>query len=338
MHISPIGNFNLYKTTQKQTQYSKNIQTTGDIVSFSAKKKKPPQMQINHNVDFGVSIGEEVLSALTANKSKEEVFDILAKRMPSVSIGSVDELAEKTVLPNSFVAYFDSKLNDDFTQTNRRMYLDLCPFKVADDKQKLVYAMDIAHESTHAKQVDSGKDAKFYKKFSNGDADYAGTVISIGKFIFEQVDKTLQSKMLTPCFYDLESQMNLMRYNREIPSVANVSRQSILKNSGLTNYEEFKKVINAIYAQAFIQEMEYIVQNPDMAEKSIIDTLIKVIEEDKKEEFFEDMKKYCSYMATNEQEARTTECKLAKKTLKTNKSINIDCYPIYYEMISQALK
>lgn len=68
--------------------------------------------------------------------------------------------------------------------------------------------MDIAHESTHAKQVDSGRDARFYKKLSDGDVDYA----------------------------------------------------------------------------------------------------------------------------------RTTECKLAKKALKTNKSINIDCYPIYYEMLAKALK
>ena len=154
----------------------------------------------------------------------------------------------------------------------------------------------------------------------------------------ENIDKALQGKMLTPCFYDIQDQMNMMRYNREIPRVSEVSRQSIIKNSGFKNYEEFAEVANYAFAQVFVEEMNYIAENPHMAEKSIIDTLVKVVEEGKNNEFFDDVKKYCSYMAMNEQEARTTECKLAKKSLKTNKTLNIDCYPIYYEMISKALK
>ena len=241
MRIQAINSFNFNKPVINQPQVARYNQQSGDIVSFSAKKKHPPKIQSNPNVDFGVSVGDEVLSALNQNKSKEEVLSILGKRMPTVTIASIDELAGKTALENSFVAYFESRLNDDFEQVNRKMYLDLMPFKVADDKQKLVYAMDIAHESTHAKQVDSGKDANFYKKLSNGDANYAGTVIGIGKYISEVIDNALQGKLLASCFMSLEDQMNMYKYDREIPRIADVSRQSIIKNSGLKNYEQFEQ-------------------------------------------------------------------------------------------------
>ena len=338
MRIQSINSFNFNKPVINQPQVARQNQLNGDIVSFSAKKKKPPQVQINHNIDFGVSIGDEILSKLNAGGSKEEIFSILQKRLPDVQIGSIDEIANKTVNSDGFVAYFDSRLNDDFTQTDRKMYLELFPFVIADNKQKLAQAMDIAHESTHAKQVDSGKDASFYKKLSNGDAIYAGTVIGIGKYVYERTDKFLREKMLAPCFYDFESQMNVRRYNREIPSVADVSRLKIIKNGGFENYDNFKEVAETILLYSFKEEMDYLIQNPQYADNDIKEVLVKINNNNAFDKFFDDIKKYCSYMAMNEYEARTTECKLAKKALKTNKTLNIDCYPIYYEMLSKALK
>lgn len=338
MRIQSINCFNFNKPVLNQPQVARYNQSNGDVVSFSAKKKKPPQVQINHNVDFGVSIGDEILSKLNAGGSKEEVFSVLQKRLPDVQIGSIDEIANKTVNPDGFIAYFDSRLNDDFTQTDRKMYLDLFPFKVADDKQKLAQAMDIAHESTHAKQVDSGKDASFYKKLSNGDAIYAGTVIGIGKYVYERTDKFFQEKMLPPCFYDLQDQMNLMKYNREIPRASDVSRLKIIKNGGFENYDKFKEVADAILLYSFKEEMDYLIQNPQYVDDNIKEVLVEINDNNAFDKFFDDIKKYCSYMAMNECEARTTESKLAKKALKTNKTLNIDCYPIYYEMLSKALK
>ncbi len=338
MRINSIGSYNLSKPLFRQSQFVKINQPSCDVVSFSGQKKKAGKNSAESNINFGIKTGNKVLETLSKTNSKDAVLPILARRLPEVSIHTAEEISNTAVAADTFVAYFESTLNDDFSLGNRKMFLDLAPFKYDDELEKLTFALDIAHESTHAEQVNSGRDSEFYKKMSKGNPKYAGAVIALGKCVFQLMDSCFQKNMVSKTFLNYEDMSLFSKYGREIPRESDVSKHTLLKNGNFNSQGEFFKEVNGAFEAAYVKTLQYIVQNPQDADETLINALYDVIRDNKQKELMADVKKECCYLAESELEARKTESKLAKEYLKTTKPINLDAYIALYDMMAGALQ
>ena len=163
MKISQIPVFNFYQNKiQQPTVRLSSLDC--DTVSFSAKKKKSNN-STTQNVQTGVNIGKEIIEALSKGASKKQITALVQKELPSLQVKSAREIGKFSINPDSYVAYFTSDLGDNFEMDkNMVMYLNQQPFKIGDETEKLTFAMDVAHEYTHALQVLEGKEQELLKE------------------------------------------------------------------------------------------------------------------------------------------------------------------------------
>ena len=337
MKISPISVLNTYKSNQQnKIQYKNNLPY--DTVSFSAKRKKTDNQSTNPHISTSVKVGEELFTKLETGGNKRDIIRTIQEKIPTLKVAPLKEMEDQVAYADCYAAYFSSEIADDFSMNHSIMYLNEKPFKVGDKNEKLSFALDVAHEYTHAQQVISGKDAEFYKKISNGDVKLARAITAISNITYELMDKEMQNRTLPNIFANPIDMINFQRYGKEIPRETYVTKNTLISNAKCSNELQYKKIVENEFQQAFVRTIEYIVEHPENVEPSILDTLMKIGKEDKIDELRDMTKQMCSHMAEEEYEARTTECIMAKNILGTKKTLNIDCYPIYYDMLSKALK
>ena len=218
------------------------------------------------------------------------------------------------------------------------IYLNEKPFRIGDKNEKLSFALDVAHEYTHAQQVISGTESEFYKKISDGDVDLARTIVAMSNLTYEFMDKAMQTSTLPNVFANPIDFINFQRYGKEIPKETYVTKQMLVSNAKCRNEMEYKKQVEYMFQKAFLETIKYVLEHPENVEERIMKTLMKIGAEHKIDDLRDKTKLMCAHNAESESEARKTESTIAKKILGTKKTLNIDCYPMYYELISKSLK
>ena len=337
MKISQIPVFNFYQNKTQQPTVRLNSLSC-DTVSFSAKKKKADNSK-TPNVRTGVQLGKEIIDELSKGASKKKVTDLVQGKLPSLHVKSAKEIEKFSINPENYVAYFTSDLDDNFEMNKKMvMYLNQQPFKIGDSVEKLTFAMDVAHEYTHALQVIEGKEQELLKELSNNDISYARTITGIANMAFEKMDKNLQKRFVFSYFGSPIDRMDFIKYGREIPREAFVTKQHLLGNMKLQNERDLKKLVEQEFALAFYETIEFIVNHPQNVDPQILNCLIEIGQTDRIEELSQKTKQLCAHLANIEAEARTTESVLAKSYLGTNKTLNIDSYITYFEMLNKALQ
>lgn len=337
MKISQIPVFNLYQNKTQRPAIKLNTLNC-DTVSFSAKKKKTDNSK-TPNVRTSVELGKEIVEGLSKGASKKQITYLVQRQMPSLHVKSTKEIGKFSINPDGYVAYFTSALEDDFEMNkNMVMYLNQQPFKFGDSTEKLIFAMDVAHEYTHALQVQEGTEQELLKQLSGNDINYAKTITAIANMTFEIMDRKLQERFILGYFGSPNDRINFMKYGREIPREAFVTKQNLLANMKLQNESDFKKLAVHEFQIAFLETIDFMVKHPQNVDTPILDCLIKLAQTDRMEELSEKTKQLCKHLANIEAEARTTESVLAKNILGTNKTLNIDCYINYFEILNKALQ
>lgn len=336
MKISQIPVFNFYPNRIQQPNVRLNTLDC-DTVSFSAKKKKVDNSK-SQNVQTGVQLGKEIIDELSKGASKKKITDIVQKEMPSLQVKSAREIGRFSINPDGYVAYFTSDLGDNFEMDkNMVMYLNQQSFRIGDATEKLTFAMDVAHEYTHALQVKEGKEQELLKQLSDNDIGYAKTITGIANMAFEKMDRKLQEKFILGYFGSPNDRINFMKYGREIPKEAFVTKQNLLANMKLQNESDFRKLAEEEFQIAFWETIEFMAKHPQNVDTPILNCLMELAQTDRMEELCDKTKQLCKHLANIEAEARTTESVLAKGYLGTTKTLNIDCYPVYFEMLNKAL-
>ena len=336
MKISQIPVFNLYQNKTKQPTIRLNTLNC-DTVSFSAKKKKTDNSKAP-NVQLGVQLGKGIIDALSKGASKRQITDLVQREMPSLQVKSAKEIGRFSLNPDGYVAYFTSDFSDGFKMNeNMVMYLNQQPFKIGDATEKLTFAMDVAHEYTHALQVQEGTEEELLKQLSGNDINHAKTITAIANMAFEKMDRKLQEKFILSYFGSPNDRINFMKYGREIPKEAFVTKQNLLANMKLQNESDFKKLVEQEFEIAFWETIDFMAKHPQNVDKPILNCLMELAQTDRMEELCDKTKQLCKHLANIEAEARTTESVLAKGYLGTTKTLNIDCYPVYFEMLNKAL-
>ena len=337
MKISPISAFNIYKTTpQNRIRYKNNL--TCDTVSFSAKSKRTNNNLENQNIATSVKLGEKLYTELISGSTKKDITKLVQQELQTLQVSSLKNIKNQVAFADGYAAYFTSEIADDFSMDKSAIYLNEKPFRIGDKNEKLSFALDVAHEYTHAQQVVSGQEAEFYKRISNGDVTLARTIVALSNLTYELMDKAMQTKTLPNVFANPIDFINFQRYHREIPREMYLSKQMLVANAKCKNEMEYKKHIEYEFQNAFINTLQYIFEHPERVETSILNKLIEIGEKNQIDDLFEKTKQMCAHNAQSEAEARTTESIIAKNILGTKKTLNIDCYPMYYELISKSLK
>ena len=203
------------------------------------------------------------------------------------------------------------------------------------DTDKLMRAMDIAHEYTHYSQINSGEDYDFLKKMSNNDKKYAGVVTGLGDFVFSNFDTKVKDMCTEFAFEDADLNDKFI----PLPKEKRVTKQALLESQDMKNEAIFARTMSAVFDDAFAKVVDIVIRCPERTEPYIHNTVVKISQNRKElEKLRQDVKAYCHESARKEKEARTTETELAKKVLKTSAPLNYDVYPLFYGLLENALK
>jgi len=323
--ITPITQFKGFK---QNIINELNKAPTQDIVSFSAKNKVKKEKPLGHNISNAVILGEELLDVSgKTTMTFDLVSEIIQKHLPGIKILPLEELSKEREGVEDYIAYYSYKFKDGFTLEDDIMYLNF----PKDDSyiSKLGFIMNTAHEYTHAMQAHQGEQLNFVRTVTKGDYNLALGIQGVGDFVFKPFDVEFQAESVGGVFRNPEDMRNLMKYKMLIPREKVVSKDDILRSLGLKDENEFKKYVSNLFMSYYIETMNFAMSTPEYAKYFVNETDF--------EKVFKKIKNYCALNAKREKEAYTTESVIAKKALGTNKSLNIDIFPIYYEMLEKAL-
>ena len=314
------------------TKYQASNLLSMDTVSFSAKQPKI-QKKENH-VKNGVQVGRSIYEMLKTGSSETEILAHIKETAPNLNILDINALWQYGINPLFYASYLQSTIGEDFTPQNMQLFVRV-DGNLDTDADKLMRAMDIAHEYTHYSQINSGEDYDFLKKMSNNDKKYAGVVTGLGDFVFSNFDTKVKDLCTQFAFEDAELSDKFI----PLPKEKRVTKQALLESQQIKNEAIFGKTMSAVFDDAFAKVVEIVLRYPERSESYIHDSVVKISQNRKElEKLRQDVKAYCHESARKEKEARTTESELAKKVLKTSASLNYDVYPLFYGLLENALK
>lgn len=329
MQIQNISSFSFSKNNNqnKILNHRLNLMLPNDTISFSAKAER-------NSSDFSYAatkIGHEIYDMLLENKSQREIYSAIQSKAPDIRIRNINCLSELHIDDDDYAAYFSSKLGSDMHPEDMQMFLrsENPKSKI----EKMLRAMDIAHEYTHYLQTSSGYDGNSYKKITN-DAIYMSIIVSLGDKIFSIFDGEFKLQAL----YDIFKDSIDFRIMNIIPKVKSVTQQDILKGADVRNKSEFKKRIEAIYNQIFRILLKELIENPERIQPEFQEKFYETLKtQNSLAKLVEDVKKYCSICAQREKQALKTESILAKQIMKTTQPLNYDANYMYHELLERAL-
>lgn len=340
MKINLLNNINNYKN------YTSNINNTKaahksfssnplkplaqDTVSFSSKAKF--QQDVPQSIQKGVEIGKQIYAELAKNPQGTDLLDVVAQTDSRLKVLPITELNE-----DGYTAYYRKDILLDGTPANQTMYINDNTSDIKDDTSALVRAMEIAHEYTHFAQDDDGLEGKIIGSMSD-DPRYTNTVAYMSNELFKYFDSDLQVAVVSPVFNNYQDREAMEKYRKVIPSKRNISQEDLIKASPLRNKEDF----NLFVSKKFDAEYNSFKQSLEGLTAPFAVMMREVIEEEESkgqsETFKNNLKKAMEIQAHNEKEAYTTEANVARDYMKTRKSLNLDAFPAYYEMLETALK
>lgn len=312
---------NFFKTSKLERTPS------ADTVSFSA--SKPQNKTLKPRIQTAVDYSQEILQAIAQRPiTLQDLSDITAKYSKDVRILPMSELQNKIDDSQNYGAFFTSQLKDDFKASDKEMYVTL-PKANTDKMEKLLFAMNAAHEFTHVEQMDTNEAFNQLKLMSKGNYDYAKTIMGISDAIFKIFDTQIQAQSVLPVLQKSLNINNFMKYGCITPVEASVSRQMLINSLGLKGEKEFQQKMRSTYNELFDSVMASISQNQP-------EILNLIPERENYEALKKKVRSYCALKASTEKEAYTTEVQVAKKAMGTDKPLNIDVFPIFYDNLEKA--
>lgn len=312
---------NFFKTSKLERTPS------SDTVSFSA--SKPQNKTLKPRIQTAVDYSQEILQAIAQKPiTLQDLSNITAKYSKDVRLRPMSELQNKIDDSQNYGAFFTSQLKDDFKASDKEMYVTL-PKANADKMEKLLFVMNAAHEFTHAEQMDTNEAFNQIKIMSKGNYDYAKTIMGIGEGIFKFFDTQIQANCVLPIIQNSLDRNAFLKYECITPVETPFTRQMFTASLGLNNEKEFHQMMNSTFDDLFKTVMISISQN----QPEILGTIPK---NENYESLKKKIKNYCALKASTEKEAYTTESLVAKKTMGTEKTLNIDVFPIFYDNLEKA--
>ena len=315
----PLKTLNISKQQNPIRMYS---QLSKDTVSFSGKNYVKKE---NTNVDKGVDFGNELLQIPI---SQEITLNYISEILSDIKVLPIEQLKSERPDAENYGAFYSGILSPDYSVVEPKIYLDVDKAN-QNPINRLGFIMNSAHEYTHHVQAQKGDILDYLKTVSKNDHEYAKAIQGIGTLVFKPFDNEIQSQACVPVFRNPEDILALKKYGMIVPREKQVSKNDILRALGLKDEKEFKTFINKTYNDLVQSYAEGLFSDPLLSDW--------VKDKGHVNRFYSKIKKYCAMKAGEEKEAYTTESKIAKTALKTDKSLNIDIFPIYYEMLEKAL-
>lgn len=320
IHLHKINNF----SPSPKTNFIKQSQVT-DSFCFSGKKPINNDNTSN-NIKKAVEFFDKLVNLPKEKEiEQKDLQNIVHEYAPDVTVLPMSTLKAKIPNADFYGAFFSSHINPDFTATEQELYIDKA--KGRGNVERFAFAIDSAHEFTHAMQIQKGKSIEKLKELSNGDYNYAKFLMGFGDTLFSFFDNQLQAQATLPTFYNLQDSVNIQRYGTIIPRPTTISENSIYQGLKLNSEKEFNQQMNAVFEALFYRIFQENQSTPEF--KNAIPKTENL------DSIKAKVKKYCAVKAADEKEAYTTEVKAAKQHLNTNKSLNIEIRPIYYEKLER---
>ncbi len=299
-----------------------------DTVVFKGNNKHI-QKPVNSNTEAAVQLADRLLQVpMNEDLSLKLIEQIVHEQSPDVKVCDISNLAFQMPDYENYGAFFNCQLGENFNIVNKRIYINTRKAN-RNPQSRLSVINDIAHEYTHAKQMDEGQILGILKASTNNDIEYSKAVQGIGDFVFKPIDTELQAKAVLNVFYNPFDIMSNMKFGFFYPREQNVTKQDILNGLGLKNEKEFKSLVLRQFDEAYDKGYSLAMSTPDVAKM--------IPKSSNYNKLRNKVKAYCAHSALKEKEAYTTESMVSKKYLKTDKPLNIDIFPIYYKMVADAL-
>lgn len=298
-----------------------------DTISFSA--SKPKEKKLKPRIQTAVDFSEKLLDA--TNKkiiTLSEIQEIASQYSPEVKVLPMSDLGNKIHDSENYGAFFMAQMQDDFKATGKEIYINI-PRTNNNKTQNLLFTMNTAHEFTHLKQMDDLESFNFLKMVSKNNPQYAKAIMGLGDSIFSVFDNQIQASILQPIFRNPIDILASNQYGNFVPRKANVSKQMIANLSGLNSEKDLQRFLK----QNFDAIFEKIMISVKETRPEILDM---IPENESYESLQKKIKTYCAIKAKDEKEAYTTESTVAKRTLNIDGTINIDAFPMYYDMLEKA--
>ncbi len=340
MRVNNIQNYGFFSTKNHISKnffsYIKSDDNSFDTVSFQS-KRKPSASKTPAGIKEGLALGKRIYSSLSDDPSKQKALDIMKQIDPSLEIKDISQLKSEVHNYTDYGAYLRSDLKPDFTCQNAGLFINLAPLQKGDKQGALKFAMELAHEYTHARQNANGESSRYIKIASHEDFEYAEFLSAFGTTVFQPFDGELQARFVS-CIIEAEDIPVMQRYNMINPRKTPVSKSRMLKHQNMKSEDEFRQLMNSLIKQKFKDVVDFISKNKNSIDPRMRDYIERsgITKEENLDKLFKDTRKYCKYLAVKEAEAYKTEAEVAKNILNLKGDITNDIFPLYYKMLSDA--
>lgn len=334
MNISAISNFR-FNTNTKNTSsasFKLNFQLQKDSISFTSKSLITNAF--GENIKDAMLLGRQVYNKLSRGAQTSELINLIHQEYPTVDVKPMSEL--DTEDKSLYFAFYTHKINSDFSPKFPQLFVDF------ENKNNpvlnMVCACDTAHEYTHLIQSYNSKEIEEYKNLSNGDTEYLELIAGFGDSVFKYFDTIEQVNIVSGTF-GMQDAINSQKYGKIIPRKNDVTKNSLILKSSYANEKEFRARVNQVYNYYFDLVSKQLLEMPDnQVLPRLKDKYRKVLLNGGLDKLKQDVKKYLEISAKKEKEAYAVESQVAKTILGTTDSLNIDAFPLYYQMLENAFK
>lgn len=300
-----------------------------DCISFSSRNKthKTREKVLPENVQAAVKFSDKIYElAKDGHINLETVADLIHSYDSEIDVKSKEDLAKLIPDSQNYTAFFRGTMADDFSSTDKQMFLDI-PQKNSEE-DIISFAMNSAHEFTHAHPSQNERTFEFLKRVSRGNSYDAKVFMTIGEQLFKYFDTEVQAMASLGVFNNPLDISSLVEHRMVLPRAEEVSKGDILKSLHVKDEKEFKSQVLNKFNSDFDNFIAYASKDKNFYEtmpyKNNLNKLASIV------------KSYCAYKALDEYEAYTTESVVGKKLCNIEGSANIDVLPMYYQMLGKA--
>ena len=202
-----------------------------------------------------------------------------------------------------------------FSENNLEQVIET--YQKSDKTDKLLLAMKTGYEYTQLGQNFYPEHKKSIDNIFQGDKRYEKAVNEFSKILLQPFENRYKSVIIENTM-NITDRANFFKYGAVVPRPLDTNKEAIYKAFNVKNKQEFEDKVNSEFVQSF---KETCPRNYEYGLK-----------------LYKDLRKYCAIVARDKAEAYTTESKIAKEILKTDKELNIDILPVYYTMLADTLE
>jgi len=334
MKISSISNYSYVKNNQSKSfsPLKHNHQLQKDTISFTSKSLITNAF--GENIKQATNLGRQIYNKLSRGVDRNELAKLINQEFPNVSVKAIEELdIEDKAL---YFAFYTHKINSDFTPKFSELFID---FKNSNNPTlNMIGACETAHEYTHLIQSYSLKEIEEYRALAQNDKEYLEVIAGFGDSIFKYFDTVEQVNMARGAF-STQDAMSAQIYGKLVPRKNDVTKNLLIAKSPYANEKEFRANVNKVFNDYFNLASKQLLTLPDnQVLPRLKEKYRQVLASNGLDKLRQDVKKYLEISAKKEKEAYAVESQVAKTILKTTDSLNIDSFPLYYQMLENAFK